>query len=88
MKKLHTAFSYQWHKENKPHGFDIQDLRLLGSAGRIESLRRRLLDFINGKLDTREELEENILSISKVDGVPVRCNEFKNYISPNVVSHG
>lgn len=88
MKKLHAAFSYQWHKENKPHGFDIQDLRLLGSAGRIESLRRRLLDFINGKLDVIEELEETILSISKVDGAPIRCNEFKNYISPNVVSHG
>ena len=87
IKKLHAAFSYQWHKENKPHGFDIQDIRLLGVAGRIESLRRRLLDYVNGKTNIIEELEEDIISYSKTPGVPVRCNEFKNYISPNVVSH-
>ena len=88
LKKLHDAFSYQWHKENKPHGFDIQDLRLHGIAGRFESLRRRLLDYVNGKIDALEELDDDILPISKTPGMPVRCNEFKNYASPNVVSHG
>ena len=87
MKKLHAALSYQWHKENKPHGFDIQEVRLLGVAGRIESLRKRLIDYAGGKLDVIEELEDDILEIGKVHGFPVRCNEFKNYISPNVVSH-
>ena len=88
IRKLHSAFSYQWHKENKPHGFDVQDIRLLGVAGRIESLRKRLLDYVNGKIDVIDELEEEILSYGKTDGVPVRCNEFKNYISPNVATHG
>ena len=88
MRKLHATFSYQWHKENKPHGFDIQDIRLLGVAGRIETLRKRLLDYVNGKLNVIEELEEDILPYGKTPGFPVRCNEFKNYISPNVVSHG
>ena len=87
MKKLHDTFSYQWHKENKPHGFDIQDIRILGVAGRIESLRKRLLDYVNGKVDALEELDENIITLGKVAGAPIRCNEFKNYISPNVVSH-
>lgn len=87
IKKLHSVFSYQWYKENKPHGFDVQDLRLLGTAGRIESLRRRLIDYADGKIDVIDELEEDILSIGKTDGVPVRCNEFKNYISPNVTTH-
>ena len=87
MKKLHAALSYQWHKENKPHGFDIQEIRLFGVAGRIEKLRHRLLDYVNGKTYVIEELEEEILSYGKTDGVPIRCNEFVNYISPNVVSH-
>ena len=87
IKKLHAALSYQWHKENKPHGFDIQQLRLFGIAGRFESLRHRILDYVNGKIDTIEELNEDILPYGKYDGVPVRCNEFSNYISPNVVSH-
>ena len=34
-----------------------------------------------------EELDENIITLGKVAGAPIRCNEFKNYISPNVVSH-
>ena len=89
MKKLHTAFSYQWHKENKPHGFDIQEIRLFGVAGRIESLRKRLLDYVNGKVNCIEELEEEILPYgNSTAGAPTRCNEFKNYISPNVVTHG
>lgn len=87
MKKLHSVFSYQWHKENKPHGFDVQDIRLSGVTGRIDCLRRRLLDYINGKTDVIEELEEDILPYGKVDGAPIRCNQFKMYISPNVVSH-
>jgi hypothetical protein len=88
IKKLHAALSYQWHKENKPHGFDIQEIRLFGISGRIESLAKRLLDYVNGKINVIEELEEDILPYGKVLGAPVRCNEFKNYISPNVVSHG
>lgn len=87
MKKLHYALSEQWNKENKPHGFDIQEIRLFGVAGRIESLGYRLLDYVNGKVNAIEELEEDILPYGKTDGAPVRCNEFKNYISPNVVSH-
>ena len=87
IKKLHSVFSYQWHKENKPHGFDIQDIRLHGVAGRIESLRKRLLDYVNGKVSVLEELEEDIITLGKVAGVPIRSNEFKHYISPNVVSH-
>ena len=87
MKKLHAALSYQWHKENKPHGFDIQEIRIFGVAGRIESLRHRILDYVNGRVAALEELEDDILPIGKTAGVPVRCNEFRNYISPNVVSH-
>ena len=88
MKKLHAAFSYQWHKENKPHGFDIEDIRILGSAGRIESLRKRLVDYVNGKISIIEELEEDILPFGKKpEGTPIRVNQYKDYISPNVISH-
>ena len=38
MKKLHSALLEQWNKENKPHGFDIQEIRLFGVAGRMKVL--------------------------------------------------
>ncbi len=88
IKKLHTAFSYQWHKDNKPHGFDVQDIRLCGIMGRISALRGRLLDYINGKVSIIEELEEDILPYGRyAEGVAIRCNSYREYTSPNVTTH-
>ena len=56
-----SAFEKQWMNDNKPHGFDIQDLRIGGLLNRIDACRRRILDYVNGKLDRIEELEEEIL---------------------------
>ena len=47
--------------ENKPHGFDVQDLRIGGLLYRTESCRQRLLDFADGKLTRIEELDEPLL---------------------------
>ena len=88
IKKLHTTFSYQWHKDNKPHGFDVQDIRLCGIMGRISALRGRLLDYINGKVNIIEELEEDILPYGRyAEGVAIRCNSYREYTSPNVTTH-
>ena len=55
------AFEKQWMTDNKPHGFDVQDLRLGGLLQRLDSCRRRILDYVNGKIDRIDELEEEIL---------------------------
>lgn len=55
------AFEKQWMTDNKPHGFDVQDLRLGGLIRRTDACRRRLLDYVNGKLDRIDELEEALL---------------------------
>ena len=55
------AFAKQWMSENKPHGFDVQDLRIGGLLYRTESCRQRLLDFADGKLTRIEELDEPLL---------------------------
>ena len=55
------AFERQWFKDNKPHGFDIQDHHLGALIRRTKSCRRRLLDYANGKIDRIEELEEALL---------------------------
>ena len=68
MKKLHTAFSYQWHKENKPHGFDIQDIRIGGVIARLEAARDRLQDLYDGEIDRIAELEEEQLDFLGREG--------------------
>lgn len=55
------AFEVQWFKDNKPHGFDIQDHRLGALIRRTQSCRRRILNYVSGKIDRIEELDEALL---------------------------
>ncbi len=58
MEAFHRAFQQEWFRENKPHGFDVQDTRLGGAIQRLKSCRQRLLDYLDGTVDRIEELEE------------------------------
>ena len=61
LKKFHKAFQKLWFIENKPHGFDVQDLRLGGLMQRLKSSRLRLLAYVNGEVDCIPELNEKLL---------------------------
>ena len=58
---FYAAFQKLWFKENKPHGFDVQDIRLGGLKQRLASCRARLVDYANGAIDSIPELEEELL---------------------------
>lgn len=58
---FYDALEVQWHIENKPHGFDIQDIRLGGVVRRIEHCKTKLLRYINGETENIPELEEPVL---------------------------
>lgn len=61
IKAFALAFEKQWTTDNKPQGFDVQHLRLGGLLYRTEACRRRIMDYVNGKLDRIDELEEALL---------------------------
>ena len=61
LETFYRAFSRLWHTENKPHGFDVQELRLGGLSMRLRSCRERLLSYLDGTLDSIPELAETIL---------------------------
>lgn len=61
---FYAAFEKQWMWENKPHGFDVQDIRIGGLIMRVRHNRQRLLQFVNGDIDRIEELEEPILDVN------------------------
>ena len=48
----------QWFRDNKPHGFDVQDIRLGGVITRLESARDRLQALYDGEIQKIEELDE------------------------------
>ena len=58
---FYCAFRRQWMIENKPHGFDVQDIRIGGLAYRVRHARERLLDYLDGKIPAVDELEETLL---------------------------
>lgn len=62
MKSFYEAYKDQWMRENKGHGFDVQDIRIGGMIARTEHCAQRITDFINGNIDKIEELEDNTLN--------------------------
>lgn len=54
---FYYAFRRQWMKENKPQGFDVQDIRIGALLLRLRHCRERLEDYAAGRISTIEELE-------------------------------
>lgn len=72
VKKFHRSFSIQWHKENKAHGFEIQDARFGGLIMRLEACAARIGSYLSGAVDTLEELDEELLPYNlALDGVHI-----------------
>ena len=55
------AFSVQWHKDNKPFGFEVQCQRIGGLKERLAYCKSRIVDYLDGGVKTIPELEEKLL---------------------------
>ena len=71
LEKFVSVYEKMWLKENKPHGFDVQEIRLGGLIQRTKSCTRRLRAYLNGELERIEELEEPTVDFS-TGGEPQR----------------
>lgn len=58
---FYKAYKKQWFMENKPYGFDVQDVRIGGLIMRVKSCMERLQALYDGKISVIEELEEKQL---------------------------
>ena len=61
VENFHEKFERLWFKENKPQGFDVQDLRLGGLKERLKSCKKRLEKYVKGEVEDIPELEEKLL---------------------------
>ena len=80
------AFEKQWMKDNKPHGFDVQEMRLGALLYRIDSCRRRILSYANGKIDRIEELDEKLLPYKKKNSI-FQFNQAPITATVNTIHH-
>jgi hypothetical protein len=58
---FYRAHRARWFQDNKPFGFDVQDIRIGGMKQRIIYCRERLEEYLEEKVSVIEELEEDIL---------------------------
>ena len=87
LRLFEKAFREMWMTDNKPHGFDVQEIRLGGVAARTKSCLARITDFLAGKTEKIEELEEKTVDYF-TGGEPQRqmmiCNSYALLASVNV----
>jgi len=53
-----AAFRTQWYTENKHFGFTNEEIRLGGLRARLISTETRIMEYVNGDVDSIEELDE------------------------------
>ncbi len=82
---FYDALETQWYIENKPHGFDMQDIRIGGVIRRIEHCKKTILKYINGEIEHIPELEEPVLDYYG-KGEPQRTPFVTGYTWANVSS--
>ena len=91
IEKLETfirQFRKMWYQDNKPFGFEVQELRLGGLLLRLKSCKQRLFEFYNGESNMIEELEEKILDYHGEEKVTPAVTDILAYakiVSPNVL---
>lgn len=79
LRKLHREL---WMETCKPFGWEVIDIRYGGLLARIDSASDRINDFISGKVNVLEELEEARLRFHGDSSQGVgRCNLYNRIVS-------
>ena len=82
---FYNSYKNVWFSNNKPNGFDVQDLRMGGLERRLKSCRERLAEYMNGKIKNIPELEEDILPEYKDKFF--YANSWAKISTVNVIAH-
>jgi hypothetical protein len=90
VEELRNAHLEQWFEAYKPFGWEVFDIRYGGVLSRIDTVKRRLLDYLQGSINRIDELEEEKLYFdglvrpSQEKGLGV-FNCYKRIASANVI---
>ena len=82
---FYRKFETLWMKENKPFGFEVQEIRLGGLMLRLRSAKERLVKYLDGEISVIEEYEVELLDYNALSGTSPRCNHWTKLASPNVI---
>jgi hexosaminidase len=90
---LWLAHRTQWLETYKPFGWEALDIRYGGVLTRIDSIIKRLKDYLEQRIDKIEELEEERLYFDGINrpqaGVGIGfCDRYYRIVTPNCFSFG
>jgi len=88
IEQFEQEFWYQWQRENKSFGFEIQLIRLGGVKERLIYTKEVILMWLEGGIDQIEELEEERLPYAysnETSGDKVNYNLWNTIVSPGVI---
>jgi hypothetical protein len=86
MKVLRRVHMENWFALYKPFGWDIMDMRYGSLLTRIDSAIEEIHMYLDGKLDRIEELEQERLVYSGIEGAPRWLNYFGDIVSPSRIA--
>ena len=88
LEQFQRDFRYQWHKENKSFGFEIQLIRLGGLKERLYYAKEQILLWTEGGIERIDELEVERLPFAyfeEDDGSKLNYNLWNVIVSPAVM---
>ena len=89
--RFYLALRKAWMREKKPHGFEIQDLRLGGLERRLVHAAETVERYLAGEITAIPELAEQRLhyrGMPQNEGIPVRALRWQDCYSPSVIWEG
>ncbi|MCM3038380.1 beta-N-acetylhexosaminidase [Paenibacillus motobuensis] len=91
VQELRRAHRRQWMRIFKPFGWEVIDIRYGGVISRLDTASERLIDYVEGRLERIEELEQERLIYSfnnRFNNMGVGwCSYYYRMASPNVFFH-
>lgn len=86
---FYQAFCVQWDWENKPFGFEVQDVRLGGLMRRVRHCREMLEKYAAGECSRIEELEQPLLDLKgngeTLSHTPEWFNPWSEIVSAGII---
>ncbi len=87
LEAFYDAFEYQWMNENKPQGFEIQNIRLGGLINRVKYCRKAINGYLSGERDEIPELCEKLVKFMNAEQETYFCyNSWRDIVSASRLS--
>lgn len=91
VRELRAAHRSQWLRMFKPFGWEVLDIRYGGVVNRLDTATLRILDYVEGRIERIEELEQERLLYSATNRFNNKgagwCSYYYRIASPNVFFH-